>query len=158
MITIKDALNEFLKDIGEGNRTSRTSPFSVVDLFRTYLDSYAHEDLGEFERARFDKEYDEEKTFCAIFGPDHIDAFHLNAFLNTFVPHNVGGSKSFLKACGPLMEKLAAWLLDKGHWDQEKMDYFRELVGDEAGSDLGDCDAFAQALYAWSVTSNSSPG
>ena len=75
MITITDVLNEFLKDIGEGNRTFRSSPFSVIDLFRKYLDSYAHEDLGEFDQARFDKEYAEGRRFCEIFGPDHIEAF-----------------------------------------------------------------------------------
>ena len=147
MITIKDALNKFLKDAGEGNRKSRSSPFSVIDLFHTYLDSYAHEDLGDFDQAHFDKEYSGGKTFCDIFGPDHIEASHINSFLNTFIPGKVMATKPLLKSCGPVMEKLAAWLRDKGHWDQEKMDWFRELVGDEAGGDLGDCDAFGQALY-----------
>ena len=147
MITIKDALNKFLKETGEGNRKSSSSPFSVIDWLCTYLDSYAHEDLEEFDQARFDKEYNEGKTFCDIFGPDHIEASHINSFLNTFIPGKVMATKSLLKACGPLMEKLAAWLRDKGYWDQEKMDWFRELVGDEAGEDLGKCDAFGQALY-----------
>ena len=154
MLSIRECLQQFLSETGEGNRRSASSPFSIIDLFGRYLDGYAHADLREFDRARFDKEYDEGRQFCDIFGPDHIEASHINAFLNTFIPGKVMGTKSLLKACGPLMERLVAWLQEKGHWDQGKMDWFRELVGEKAGSDLSDARAFAEALGKYADKQN----
>ena len=147
MTTIRDALKKFLSETGEGNRRSMSSPFMIIDLFGKYLDGYGHEDLNEFERARFDKEWGEDNRFCDIFGPDHIQPFHINFFLSTFVIRKVMGTKGFLKACGPVMEKLAAWLLAQGYWDEKAMRYYRELVGDDAGGDLVGCEEFTQTLH-----------
>ncbi len=149
MTTIRDALSQFLSETGEGNRRSMSSPFMVIDLFGKYLDEYGHEDLNEFERQRFDKEWGEDNRFCDIFNPDHIQPFHINFFLSTFVIRKVMGTKGFRGACGPVMEKLASWLLEKGHWDEEAMRYYRELVGDDAGGDLVGCDEFSSALQEY---------
>jgi hypothetical protein len=146
LTSIRDALSRFLADTGEGNRRSMSSPFMVIDLFGKYLDEYGHEDLNEFERARFDSEWAKDNRFCDIFGSDHIEPFHINTFLSTFVIRKVMGTKGLRKACGPVMEKLASWLLEKEHWEGETMRYYRELVGDGAGGDLADCDEFAGAL------------
>ncbi len=149
MTTIRDALSGFLSETGEGNRRSMSSPFMVIDLFGKYLDEYGHEDLNEFERQRFDSEWREDNRFCDIFGPDHIEPFHINSFLSTFVIRKVMGTKGFRKACGPVMEKLASWLVEKEHWDEEAMRYYRELVGDDAGGDLVGCDELASALQEY---------
>jgi len=149
MITIRDALKQFLADTGEGNRRSMSSPFNIIDLFGTYLDGYGHEGLNEFERARFDREWSEDARFCDMFGPDHIEPYHLNFFLNTFVIRKVMGTKGFLKACGPVIEKLAAWLLEQGHWDAEAVRYYRELIGDGAGGDLVGCRDLTEALHRY---------
>ena len=147
MITIRDALRQFLAETSEGNPRSMSSPAMIIDLFGKYLDDYGHEDLNQFERARFDKEWSEDNRLCDIFAPDHIQPFHISFFLSTFVIRKVMGTKGFLKACGPVMEKLAAWLLEKGHWDDEAKRHYRELVGDKAGGDLVGCEEFAQALH-----------
>ena len=147
MITIRDALKQFLATTGEGNRRSMSSPFMIIDLFGKYLNDYGHEGLNEFERARFDKEWSDDNRFCDIFGPDHIEPFHINFFLSTFVIRKVMGTKGFLKACGPVMEKLADWLLEKGHWDEKAMRCYRELVGEDVGGDLVGCEEFTQALH-----------
>ena len=123
-----------------------SSPFRVIDLFRKSLDEYGHEDLNEFERQRFDEEWSEDNRFCDIFGPDHIQPFHINHFLRTFVIRKVMATKGFRKACGPVMKKLASWLLEKKHWDENAMRYYRELVGDNAGGDLVGCDDLTKAL------------
>ncbi len=146
MMTIRDVLKKFLAETGEGNRRSMSSPFMIIDLFGMYLDDYGHEDLNKFEQARFDKEWSDDNRFCDIFGPDRIQPFHINFFLSTFVIRKVMGTKGFLKACGPVMEKLAAWLSAQGHWDEDATRYYRELVGDDAGGDLVGCEEFAQAL------------
>ena len=124
----------------------------VIELFGKYLDEYGHEDLNEFERQRFDKELGEDNRFCDIFSPDHIQPFHIKHFLSTFVIRKVMGTKGFRKACGPVMEKLASWLLEKEHWNEEAMQYYRELVGDDAGGDLVGCDDFTRALHEYAET------
>ncbi len=149
MTTIRDALKKFLSETGEGNRRSMSSPFMVIDLFGEYLDGYGHEDLTELDYARFDSERCEDKRFCDIFGPDQIQPFHINGFLSTFVIRKVVGTKGFLKACGPVMEKLACWMRAQEHWDKRAMQYYHELVGDDVGGDLVDCDEFAQALHEY---------
>ena len=146
MTTIRDTLKKFLVEMGEGNRGSMSSPASIIELLGGYLDGYGHEDLNEFERARFDKEWSDDNRYCDIFGPDHIQPFHISFFRSTFVIRKVMGTKGFLKACGPVMEKLATWLLEQRHWTSDDMAEFRDLVGEKAGTDLGDCDAFGRAL------------
>jgi hypothetical protein len=147
MITIRNTLTQFLAETGEGNRRSMASPFAVIELFADYLDGYGHEGLNEFERARFDKEWSDDNRFCDIFGPDHVQPYHLNSFLSTFVIRKVMSTKGFLKACGPVVERLAAWLREQGHWDEQATRYYRELVGDKAGGDLVGCEELAQALH-----------
>ena len=149
MATILDTLAQFLAETGEGNRNSSSSPASIIELFTMYLDSYGHVDLKPFDAARFEKEYGEDRGFCEIFGPAHIEPYHLNSFLGTFVPRKVAASKSLLKACGPLIEKLAAWLHDRGHWTDADTAYFRSLVSGKAGADLVDCDAFGEAVSVY---------
>ncbi|MCH9035148.1 MAG: hypothetical protein IID42_11720 [Planctomycetes bacterium] len=149
MTTIRIELGRFLSETGEGNRRSMSSPFMVIDLFSRYLDEYGHEGLNEFEQSRFDKEWSEDNRFGDIFGPDHIQPSHISFFLSTFVIRKVSGTKGFRKACGPVMEKLANWLLAEGHWDEEAMRYYRDLVGDDAGDDLVACDEFTTALLEY---------
>ena len=147
MITIRNTLRQFLAETGEGNRRSMSSPFMIIDLFGVYLDNSGHEGLNEFEQTRFDKEWSDDCRFCDIFNPDHIQPFHINSFLSTFVIRKVAGTKGFRKACGPVMEKLASWLSEKGYWDEDAMKYYRDLVGDNAGGDLVGCDEFTDALH-----------
>ncbi len=121
----------------------------VIDLFSKYLDEYGHEDLNEFEQQRFENEWGEDNRFCDIFGPDHIQPFHINFFLSTFVIRKVMETKGFRKACGPVMKKLTTWLLENEHWDEDAMRCYRELVGDDPGGDLVGCDELANALQEY---------
>ena len=59
------------------------------------------------------------------------------------------GTKGFRKACGPVMKKLTTWLLEKKHWDEDAMRYFRELVGNDPGGDLVGCDELTTALHEY---------
>ena len=149
MTTIRDALSQFLSETDEGNRRSMSSPFMVIDLFSKCIDEYGHEDLNEFEQQRFDKEWSEDNRFCDIFSPEHVQPFHINHFLRTFVIRKVMGTKGFRNACGPVMKKRASWLLEKGHWDEEAMRYYRELVGNDPGGDLVGCDELTTALLEY---------
>lgn len=149
MDTITLALKRFVADLGGGSAGITVPRESLVDVFLVYLNDYAHEHLNEFERARFDREWDEDNRFCDMFGPDHIQPYHLNSFMSTFIVRKVVSTKAMLKACGPLMEKLATWLFEQGHWSDEDMAYYRDLVGIKPGADLIACDAFASSLWSY---------
>ena len=149
MTSIRDALSEFLAEAGEGKRRSMSPPSRVIDLFGTYLDNYGYEGLNAFERMRLDKESDDDTQFSDFFDPGHIQPFHINSFLNTFVIRKFMGTKGFLKACGPVMKKLASWLFEKGHWDEDAMRYYREIAGDNATVDLVGCDELTRALVGY---------
>ena len=146
MPTIRETLKQFLAHSGEGNPRSMSSPSRIIDLFSRYLDDYGHDGLTEFKRRRFEQEYDKGRRFCDIFGPDCIEPPHITFFLNVFVVRKVMGTKGFLKACGPVMRKLAAWLHEQGHWDEKAMSYYRELVGDGAGAELVGCETLTRVL------------
>lgn len=147
MATISAALDQFLADVGEGNRKSMHSPWSIIDLFRHYLNDHGYDILGECDRARFEKEYDEGRQFCESFDAEKIDPGHLNGFVSHFVIRKVVGTRSFYKACGPLIEKLADWLSQNEYWTSEQANWFRELVSPKAGQELPACDEFRQLLY-----------
>ena len=149
MTTIRAALEQFIAQTDEVNSSSTSPPFMIIDLFAKCLDEYGPEDLNKFVQVRFNKEWSEDHRFCDMFGPDHIQPFHINFFLSTYVIRNDLGSKASLKACGPVMEKLAAWLRERGHWDEAAMRAYRELVGDNPGQDLVACDAFGDALHGY---------
>lgn len=89
MTTISDALDHFLAEIGEGNRKTMHSPCSIMDLFQHYLNDCGYDILGEFERARFEKEFDQGRQCCEMFGPESIDPGHLNGFVSHFVIRKV---------------------------------------------------------------------
>ena len=150
MMTIQEALDQFLAEVGEGNRRSMHSPWSIIELLRVFLNDYGYDGLSEPDRTEFEREYDQGRQFREIFRFDRVEPALLNRFLSTFVIKNVAGTNSFYKACGPLIEKLVAWLGKKNYWSHEQMNSFRELVGPKAGSELGACASLGSLLQEYS--------
>jgi hypothetical protein len=138
--TIRETLRRFLAETGPGNRGSTASPSAVIRVFESYLDGWAHEDLSRFERQRFEQEYAESRRFCDIFDAGHIKPHHLSTMVGHYAIRHGPGTKGFLKAVGPAMQKLAAWLVEQGAWTAEDMRWYRELVGAEPGRDLSACE------------------
>ncbi|HNQ22812.1 MAG TPA: hypothetical protein PKK06_06945 [Phycisphaerae bacterium] len=147
MNTTTAALKQFLADTGAGNPGSTASPTAVVRLFAEYLSGWAHEDLNPFERQRFEQEYEEGRRFCDIFDATRVQPHHLNAMLGHYGVHHGPGTKGFLRRVGPVMEKLASWLVEKDFWAAKDYAWYRELVGEKPGRDLVGCDEFAQLLW-----------
>jgi len=83
------------------------------------------------------------------FGIDaaRIQPHHLNAMLGHYGVHHGQGTKGFLRRVGPVMEKLASWLVEKDFWAAKDYAWYRELVGEKPGRDLVGCDEFAQLLW-----------
>lgn len=152
MDTIAVALTQFLAETGAGNPRSTGSPTAVIELFQEYLNGWAHEDLTPCERQRFEQECAENRRFCDIFDARRIQSHHLNAMLGHFaVPHGPG-TKGFLRAVGPVIEKLAAWLAHKGFWTVKDYAWYRELAGEQPGHQLVGCDEFVRLLWQHTQT------
>ena len=149
MQTIGETLQQFLEESGQGNTGSTASPSAVIRVFESYLNGWAHEDLNPFERQRFEKEYSETRRFCDIFDATRIKPHHLNAMVGHHAIRQGPSTKGFLKAVGPVMRKLASWLSEKRFWTAEDQRWYRELVGDDPGRDLPDCEQFAHVLFQY---------
>lgn len=147
MDTITESLAQFLVETGVGNPRSSASPAAVIKLFQEYLNGWAHEDLTPCERQRFDQEYTENCRFCDIFDASRIQPHHLNVLLSHYAVRHGPGTKGFLRAVGPVMEKLAAWLAAKQFWTAKDYAWYRELVGEEPGHQLVGCDDFVRLLW-----------
>lgn len=149
MESIATALTRFLAETGAGNPRSTGSPAAVIDVFQEYLNGWAHEDLAPCERQRFEQESEEGRRFCDIFDARRIQPHHLNAMLGHFAVRHGFGTKGFLRAVGPVMEKLAAWLVHKGVWTVRDYASYRELAGERPGRRLAGCDEFARLLWQY---------
>ena len=62
------------------------------------------------------------------------------------------GTKGFLRAVGPVMEKLATWLVQKGLWMSKDHAWYRELVGEQPGHHLVGCEEFVRLLWQHAET------
>lgn len=147
MRTIRETLQQFLDETKPGNPGFTASPSAVVRVFESYIDGWAHEDLNPSERQRFEQEYSDSRRFCDIFDAGHIKPHHLNAMVGHHAIRHGPSTKGFLKAVGPVMQKLARWLSEKGFWTAEDRRWYGELVGDEPGGDLPACERFAELLH-----------
>jgi len=145
--TITAALAQFLSETGAGNPRSTGSPAAVIDVFQEYLNGWAHEDLTPCERQRFEQESAESRRFCDIFDTRRIQPHHLNGMLGHFAVRHGFGTKGFLRAVGPVMEKLAAWLVHRGFWEAKDYTWYRELVGEQPGQRLAGCDELVRLLW-----------
>lgn len=146
---IRRVLEEFL----EAQRT-RLAPRTlaryadVLDLLRSYLNGYAHENLSAPEAALFERGYnaegEEHREFCDLFGPDKI-VESLDVFLGYFMIRNVIAGEDFLRAAGTVTRKLSKWLAGKGYVSQEAAGEAAETSA-AAARDLPKAERAAQIL------------
>ncbi len=82
---------------------------TIVHLLKSYCESYwpGHDD-------EHDRVIKAGGTYCGTFGPEDIpSAFPM--FLDYFMPYKVIGREVTFKAAGPVVKKLAKWLVAKGY-------------------------------------------
>jgi hypothetical protein len=120
-LTVDRALQEFLDDCRSrlSARTVRTYE-SVIDLLRTFLNSYGYQYLSEAEHEAFQSAYDagDEQAFCHLFGTEKI-VESVGEFLGYFMIRKVAASGELLRASGTVMGKLVAWLAEHGELSPE---------------------------------------
>ena len=117
--TIEVVLEEFLKEQQKRLKSSTMRKYEdVIDLFRSFLDGYAYQDLDKQENALFDRLYnaegDEHREFCQLFGPEKIPG-DVSEFLNYFMIRKVMCGKELKQAAGTVIKKLGKWLQEKGY-------------------------------------------
>jgi len=121
--TIEAVLDEFLKEQQERLKPSTMRKYeSIIDLFQSFLDSYASQYLDKQEDALFDRLYnaegDEHREFCQVFGPEKISS-SVHEFLNYFMIRKVMCGKELMQASGTVIKKLGKWLKEKGYIQSE---------------------------------------
>ncbi|RIK10768.1 MAG: hypothetical protein DCC49_02260 [Acidobacteria bacterium] len=130
--SIDSVLDDFLADERErlSERTFRNYA-DVVGLLKDYLNSYAYEDLGEFDKKRWQRAYDggDEGAFTNLFGPDQIVP-NLSMFLGYFMVRKVVAGEELLRASGTVTRKLAKWLERR-----EYIDSADARIGADAGAE-----------------------
>lgn len=147
---IEQVLHEFLADQKHRLKPRTFSNYeSVIDLFRSHVNGYAHDGLSRAESVLFEKHYNakgkEHREFCEIFGPDKIvDSF--SGFLGYFMVRKVLAGEDLKRAAGTVTKKLSKWLAEKGYTSQEVA-----LEGSEEGGaaarNLPRAERAARILY-----------
>ncbi len=146
-LTIHQALEDFLRD--QQDRLSKKSQEkykSIVELYKSYLNEYAHQGLTQKEREYFEEQYNNhDKEFCELFGPDKILNGY-NEFFGYFLPKKVIAGEDYFKSCGTVLKKLARWLEEKRYAVPEDS---LEAVETSAkgGKDAAEADKIGSLLY-----------
>jgi hypothetical protein len=140
--TIALLFEEFLAD-----QQARLSPKTyakyegVIHLYRSYLESYWPGHSG----TEYDAITKAKGTYCGTFGAEDI-ASGFSEFLGYFMPRKVIAGNETMKAAGTVIKKLAKWLVEKGHTEDDES--IRELVG-ETARDLPASQKLLDRLDDW---------
>ena len=125
--TIDQLFKEFLAD--QKNRLSATTYSKyerIIDLYRSYLESYWPDHNGEDEYKRITGAGG---TYCGTFGAKDISAGFID-FLEYFMPRKVIGGSGTMKAAGTVIKKLSKWLVSKGYAQADES--MTEMIGESA--------------------------
>ena len=147
---IDQIFQEFLVDQkNELKRAAFSKYESVIDLFRSYLNSYAYEGLSGAESALFERHYnangEDHREFCQLFGANKI-VENFRGFLGYFMIRKVLAGQDLKRAAGTVVTNLSKWLAEKGYIPQEAA---REGAEEGAGAsrDLPKAERAAQILF-----------
>ncbi|MBA7533906.1 hypothetical protein ES705_26152 [subsurface metagenome] len=142
-------LDEFLEEQQERLKPSTLRKYeSVISLFQSCLNNYAHQYLDKQEDALFDRLYnakgDEHREFCQMFGPEKIPS-GVHEFLSYFMIRKVMCGKELMQAAGTVTKKLGKWLKERGYIESESAE---ELVnsGATAAKELPAAEELARML------------
>ncbi len=120
---------------------------AIIDFFRHSLNGYAYESLSQFDRKRWDREFNlgREDAYCKLFGADKIPG-EVGAFVGYFMIRKVAGPKAVIASTGRVITHLLDWLVQQGLLKPADIAEARERA-QSAASDLPKAEKLAGLLY-----------
>ncbi|MDI9412377.1 MAG: hypothetical protein QM401_02215 [Bacillota bacterium] len=120
---------------------------SVMQLFESYMNSYAYNYLEKKEQKLFWTKYkNEKKEFCEIFDIKKMTNSEVSEFLSYFMIRKVTGSKELMKNTGRVLRKFIKWLKDNSYIDNNKFEILDETIN-ELKDDLPKVVELANIFY-----------
>jgi len=120
---------------------------AIIDFFRHSLNGYAYENLSQFDRKRWDREFNlgKEDAYCRLFSADKIPG-EVGAFVGYFMIRKVAAPKVVIASTGRVITDLLDWLVQQGLLKPADIAEARERA-QSAGSDLPKAERLAGLLY-----------
>lgn len=129
MTTINEAFRIFLN---EQEASLKPDAFldleDVILLYEEFLEFSAEDSFSEEDREiyRARNEHDN-KSYCDIFGPEHLTPSGIKEFLNDYVVE-VGGGKKFTGIAAKVLEQFFEWTQGKGYIDEKAFEVNSEVL------------------------------
>ena len=129
MTTINEAFRIFLNE-QEGNLKPDTflDLEDVILLYEEFLEFSAEDSFSEEDRELYNaRQENENRSYCDIFGPEHLTPSGIKEFLDDYVVE-VGGGKKFIGTAAKVIEKFFEWAQEKGYIDEKAFGVNSEVL------------------------------
>jgi hypothetical protein len=129
MTTINEAFRTFLN---EQEASLKPDAFldleDVILLYEEFLEFSAEDSFSEEDRELYNaRQEHENKSYCDIFGPEHLTPSGIKDFLDDYVVE-VGGGKKFTGTAAKALEKFFEWTQEKGYIDEKAFEVNSEVL------------------------------
>lgn len=100
----------------------------VILLYEEFLEFSAEDSFSEEDRELYDARHEHEsKSYCDIFGTEHLTPYGIKNFLDDYVVE-VGGGKKFIGTAARVLEKFFEWAQEKGLIDEKVFEVNSEAL------------------------------
>ncbi len=129
MTTINEAFRTFLN---EQEASLKPDAFldleDVILLYEEFLEFSAEDAFSEEDMELYNAQREHEnKSYCDIFGPEHITPSGIKDFIDDYVIE-VGGGKKFTSTAAKVLEKFFEWAQEKGYIDEKAFEVNSEVL------------------------------
>ena len=100
----------------------------VILLYKEFLEFSAEDSFSEEDRELYNaRQENENRSYCDIFGPEHLTPSGIKEFLDDYVVE-VGGGKKFIGTAAKVIEKFFEWAQEKGYIDEKAFEVNSEVL------------------------------
>jgi len=100
----------------------------VILLYEEFLEFSAEDSFSEEDRELYNaRQENENRSYCDIFGPEHLTPSGIKEFLDDYVVE-VGGGKKFIGTAAKVIEKFFEWAQEKGYIDEKALEVNSEVL------------------------------
>jgi len=129
MTTISDAFRKFL---GEQEASLKPDAFldyeDVILLYEEFLEFSAEDSLSDEDMDLYTSRHEHDnKSYCDIFGPEHLTPSGIKDFLEDYVVE-VGGGKKFIGTAAKVLDKFYEWVRDEGYIEEKAFEANSEVL------------------------------